>query len=277
MYIDPKDVPLLSRAWAYQEILLSPRVIHFGKQELTWECMERTNCECGRDDNLTATNRYRDLHKFHHSSTLASSRDKSALRSRWRAIVHEYSGLELTFGKDKLPGLSGLARHMQGYRPGDRYIGGLWIQSLFQDMLWRSIAHVGVGRKKKKNKNHDPPMSVSGLSDNWRAPTWSWASSNGTVDYICKRDHIRRTHVKLVDFTVESASIGDETGELLRAEMVLDGKLIPGTVRNSSHTTISPFTVASTHYLCRNSGTTALFLPGACCLYTSDSPRLALP
>jgi hypothetical protein len=32
--------PLLTRAWAYQEQLLSPRVVHFGSQELTWECRE---------------------------------------------------------------------------------------------------------------------------------------------------------------------------------------------------------------------------------------------
>jgi len=135
MYIDPKDVPLLSRAWAYQEILLSLRVLHFGKQELGWECIELTNCECGENNNLTAISRIHDPHKLHHSLTLANWRDRSALHSRWRAIVHEYSGLELTFGKDKLPALSGLAKQMQRYRPDDKYIGGVWSQSLFQDML----------------------------------------------------------------------------------------------------------------------------------------------
>jgi len=32
--------PLLSRAWFYQERLLSSRVIQFGHMELTWECQE---------------------------------------------------------------------------------------------------------------------------------------------------------------------------------------------------------------------------------------------
>lgn len=39
--------PLLSRAWAFQERLLSPRVLHFCKEELVWECAEGTVCECG--------------------------------------------------------------------------------------------------------------------------------------------------------------------------------------------------------------------------------------
>jgi len=120
-------------------------------------------------------------------------------------------------------------------------------------------------------------MSISGLSGNSRAPTWSWVSSNGSVEYMFEGDDIRRTHMKLVDLAVESTSIGDEIGELLRVEIVLDGKLIPGTVNNSSYTTIPPFIVASIYYLCRNSGTTALFLPATCCLYTLDSPQLALP
>ncbi|KAF2490228.1 HET-domain-containing protein [Lophium mytilinum] len=38
--------PLMTRAWAYQERLLSPRVLHFCKQELVWECQEITLCEC---------------------------------------------------------------------------------------------------------------------------------------------------------------------------------------------------------------------------------------
>jgi hypothetical protein len=39
--------PLLSRGWAFQERILSPRVLHFCKQELLWECRGETVCECG--------------------------------------------------------------------------------------------------------------------------------------------------------------------------------------------------------------------------------------
>ncbi|KAJ0108235.1 uncharacterized protein J7T55_000200 [Diaporthe amygdali] len=39
--------PLLSRGWVFQEILLSPRVIHVGKTELIWESATQTQCECG--------------------------------------------------------------------------------------------------------------------------------------------------------------------------------------------------------------------------------------
>lgn len=39
--------PLLTRGWAFQERLLSPRVLHICKSELVWECREASKCECG--------------------------------------------------------------------------------------------------------------------------------------------------------------------------------------------------------------------------------------
>jgi hypothetical protein len=39
-------LPLLSRAWALQERVLSPRILHFGPMELFWECRNGIFCEC---------------------------------------------------------------------------------------------------------------------------------------------------------------------------------------------------------------------------------------
>jgi hypothetical protein len=39
--------PLLTRGWAFQERLLSSRVLHICESELVWECREKTSCECG--------------------------------------------------------------------------------------------------------------------------------------------------------------------------------------------------------------------------------------
>lgn len=39
--------PLLTRGWAFQERLLSARVLHLCRSELVWECREMTACECG--------------------------------------------------------------------------------------------------------------------------------------------------------------------------------------------------------------------------------------
>lgn len=39
--------PLMSRGWAFQERLLSRRILHFAEAELVWECRELSTCECG--------------------------------------------------------------------------------------------------------------------------------------------------------------------------------------------------------------------------------------
>lgn len=38
--------PLMTRGWAYQERLLSCRVLHFTQAELVWECRSLVTCEC---------------------------------------------------------------------------------------------------------------------------------------------------------------------------------------------------------------------------------------
>ncbi|KAH7359698.1 heterokaryon incompatibility protein-domain-containing protein [Pyrenochaeta sp. MPI-SDFR-AT-0127] len=48
------DYPLLSRGWAFQERLLSPRTLHFCGSELVWECREASTCECGNLDGYTS-------------------------------------------------------------------------------------------------------------------------------------------------------------------------------------------------------------------------------
>ncbi|TVY22392.1 hypothetical protein LHYA1_G008428 [Lachnellula hyalina] len=47
--------PLLQRGWAFQERILSPRVLHFCKDELVWECREESVCECGSLPALSET------------------------------------------------------------------------------------------------------------------------------------------------------------------------------------------------------------------------------
>src|SRR5437016_2568596 len=38
--------PLYTRAWVFQEMVLSSRVISFGAKELEWYCRKRNWCEC---------------------------------------------------------------------------------------------------------------------------------------------------------------------------------------------------------------------------------------
>jgi len=163
--VDSSHFPLLNRGWVYQERLLSPRMLHFGPQELLWECMEENSCECGR---FAMTER---LHsKLNYSRTQHTDphtrpdRGTFDVGNIWRRKVHEYSHLSLTFPSDKLPAISGLAQQEQLRRPQVSYLAGLWQDTLICDLIWFSTFTSKPAKK--------------------RAPSWSWAALDGRIFFF---------------------------------------------------------------------------------------------
>jgi hypothetical protein len=92
------------------------------------------------------------------------SGDIKDLLIRWFEIVERYCKTDLTFETDKLPAISGLARYIQNHT-GDQYCSGIWESQFHLGLLWAPGSQ-GVKR----------PMSI-------RAPSWSWASVDGPVQY----------------------------------------------------------------------------------------------
>ncbi|KAH8883581.1 HET-domain-containing protein, partial [Thozetella sp. PMI_491] len=137
---DPGPSPLLTRGWVLQERLLSPRVVHFTRDELIWECMEKTTCECG------------------------SRASKAELTENWHQIVEQYSRLDLSFSRDRVPAISGAARRMSPYR-NSRYFVGMWENSLIKDLMWARKGRLETTRRLG------------------RVPTWSWVSIDSQVTY----------------------------------------------------------------------------------------------
>lgn len=162
---DQADYPLMSRAWAYQERYLSPRVIYFLEGELGWSCKV-----CADDESkswsfssfVDARARHAQVFsKSHVSKGLVSHKD---LICHWQRIVGEFSALDLSFEKDRLPAIAGMAEMMKAYRQ-TRYLAGLWEDSLLVDMTWRNVDDLA------RRPSYE------------RAPSWSWASIDGEVDF----------------------------------------------------------------------------------------------
>lgn len=102
--------PLLTRAWVFQERLLSPRVIHFSHNELIWECMGHGGCQCGGFDVRTKAK----LSAWNHQSS-------------WHAAVELYTSLNLTFEKDRpnaLHGFTNFYAKQIAVSAQDEYFGG---------------------------------------------------------------------------------------------------------------------------------------------------------
>ncbi|KAK0106781.1 hypothetical protein ONS95_003505 [Cadophora gregata] len=141
---------LATRAWAIQEKLLSPRTIHFGDRGAFWECKS------------LAASEYSPKVSIARGSTLICGR--KGLSSTWQDIVELYSAADITYGKDKLPALAGVARLVHK-ETGDDYLAGLWRTKIEGQLCWRRV-RPGKGMTKRPS---------------WRAPTWSWASIDGGV------------------------------------------------------------------------------------------------
>ena len=209
-----EDWPLFERAWVLQERLMSPRVVHFFKHEVAWECGRGTLCQCS-DIRPTGKSEYR-------QTPLQSS--SPAICAQWRQLVEIYSCLKLSFLSDKLPALSGLAKQMTRKRPGARYLAGVWSDSLEMDLLW--------------TRWRRPSMlsGIDGASAIRRAPSWSWVAIDARVNFLNESTvRLKWVYSRILDITT-TLETADPTGRVSGGELTISGQFFDATV---CHRTIS--------------------------------------
>lgn len=132
------QLPLFTRGWVLQERLLSPRVLHFAPEELSWECQESTACECsGLVTENSPTPNYCSQLKLYHSYAAWALLDERQLRERWHNLVEEYTALKLSYEQDIFPAISGLAKEFNRVRKSS-YFAGLWGTTILYDLLWNA-------------------------------------------------------------------------------------------------------------------------------------------
>lgn len=151
----------MRRAWVFQERRMSSRMVHFTNAQLVWECRR---CVNGEDGTI--------VHKgLVEDETRPSNADDYMSRiAVWQQTVTEYSGLELSFEKDRLPAIAAIVMEELRFRPADTYIAGMWKQTLLHDLLWWRYPP----------SQHMPDLG--GRPDR-SCPSWSWASVKGLVFY----------------------------------------------------------------------------------------------
>ncbi|WPG99077.1 heterokaryon incompatibility protein-domain-containing protein [Acrodontium crateriforme] len=162
---------LYSRAWTFQERVLSPRTVHFGRQ-MYWECCSLRACttfplgvdlyEEFRDD------------MFLRLKQLSSKFDgdfAQDLHRIWCSVLRDYSGRRLTNPGDRLIALRGVAERLWrilGLSEND-YLFGLWKPCLPEQLLWgmEDVREIGFEHRNT-------------------LPSWSWASHAGrSHKFVC--------------------------------------------------------------------------------------------
>lgn len=203
-----QQAPVNRRSWVLQERLLSRRVLHMCQDQIAFECRSLDRAESRpkglphyymlRGRLVTALNmkkmdaatgkQLRDLGLSRpHSSSGGSGDSKlqemvSGLQEarwfyyeNWKRIVEDYTKMDITYHKDRLIALSGIARRIRdqitSHGIKEDYIAGLWKGGLAGQLLWY-VKPVGGDKQpladlRPKNRDNEAE---------YRAPSFSWAS-----------------------------------------------------------------------------------------------------
>lgn len=215
---DIQNGPLNSRAWVLQEMLLSPRILHFGENQIYWQCQELQACEALPTGMPTATSMPLGMIDYRGIKKRFNSQLNLCKMGVWNTVVEMYSQRSLTKTEDKLVALSGIASEMQSTLSDGRYLAGLWQADLPFQLLWH-IWDMPPG----------PAISPATPTKGYRAPSWSWASFDGRVRtcMLLGIEHGRAacpTFVDVLEAHTKNACT-DTTGQVTDGYIRLRGKL----------------------------------------------------
>lgn len=177
--------PLYARAWVYQERMLASCLISFGSDELLWECKEMTRCECSNHDESINTSiasldgnaahsisffrNEKNADKLYDTAVTDRGAGRDYVLDYWRTVVvPQYTNRQLTYESDILPALSGIAKKISASLNvgSEDYLAGLWKIDIPVSLCWVTTSVQSQPRTE------------------YHAPSWSWASVKGDVEFI---------------------------------------------------------------------------------------------
>lgn len=142
--------PLQDRAWATQEWILSPRLLHCCRAEFIWKCGQSGVSESGMEYDLNG------------HEPVSHGRE-------WRALVSQYSRRKLTKRTDRLVAFQGVLDEISE-RFGSQFAFGISMNELRENLLW-----VTSSRTVREAR----PQELTKLG----IPSWSWGSISGGITH----------------------------------------------------------------------------------------------
>jgi hypothetical protein len=215
------SAPLNARGWVVQERFLSPRVLHFGRSEVLFECCESMSAERYPDGPPT-NSIYDGLPGFKHFR-IDKAIDYDSLCRVWNAVLTAYANCQLTFTSDKLVAISGVARYLRPFFPGCNYIMGIWTHKIERQFMWHSKVRSWADDSGLDSMEElGPATPVTGLpsaiaSIPYRAPSFSWASLDG--QFYSRNLRYKKTEVTAVIIHYRK---NRESGDVVFCEDIYD-------------------------------------------------------
>jgi hypothetical protein len=181
--------------------MLAPRMIHFARNQIFWDCATMSACEAlpaglprQLDSLADVDRRWRRWLQEPHSA------DSNELGDFWAAAVRTYTRCNLTKAMDKLQAIWGIAqlvRDAQGEEWG-QWGAGLWSYGLMNSLMWTVSDYEHAERQ--------------GISKKGVLPSWSWASIKGAVTLSDSR-------VELPFYSVVNHNREDISFQLIESEV----------------------------------------------------------
>jgi Heterokaryon incompatibility protein (HET) len=204
IYVDTP--PLNNRAWVVQERLLAHRALNSAADQVYWECSSLRAPEClphgpvpaqadyVSDSNLK--NLLIPLIELSQGSTKAE-----LFFDTWTQVLRLYTRCDLTRESDRLIAISGIVDMFCKLFDFDKsqYIAGLWKPYLHCQLLWY------------------PEMQINDREVLNGAPSWSWASCGGSVEYAADL-HEGFSLISVVEITCSEEPSGQINGGSLRLQ-----------------------------------------------------------
>jgi len=142
-----------TRAWVFQEQVCSRRILHFGKHQMFWECLECTRQEDGtvvksmNERRWKADMRYGIRRSSAHRARIIAATNYSLTKSlpwhsrgidyvlEWNEIINLYNARSITRKYDRLAAIDGIAQEISRWS-GYKYCYGLWLQDIARGLFW---------------------------------------------------------------------------------------------------------------------------------------------
>lgn len=257
------EAPVNRRGWVLQERLMAPRVLHFCRDQVAWECHEFEAAEGlpeGTPNFQSTADGIREGSRLKALNDLAEGKRLRRLRFQdsgdpdshlrpeifalelWRRIVEVYSGTAVTNEKDKLIALSGMARWMSGkVGPAEKpaqlkcrstiHAGKTDVVGTTQYVAglwaWNLASQLLWYVEPKFQAVDDSFHYFTTAPTSYRAPSFSWSSINADqgngIRYAEVTD--RDILIAIDEVSVTPKYSSDEFGLLEGAELIIWGKL----------------------------------------------------
>ncbi|KAI0129900.1 heterokaryon incompatibility protein-domain-containing protein [Xylariales sp. AK1849] len=249
--------PLVFRAWCYQERALSKRLIEFGalstRMQISlpglptviyndgWKPLDELHSipvNRGSVQHLLTIGDNRGsqsidtggLSRGHYMVDPAAPPGSKGVYEYWCSTLKFYSGLSLTFQKDRLPAFSAIASLFAPVFGGeDKYVAGIWRDTLPLGLLW-------VVYSENVDKDGMPAQPPP-------APSWSWAIVSSGISYTFGREYSgfgwdfaknfltsgleADQGIEVLDCKIQLTSKRVALGSVDRGELHLRGRILP--------------------------------------------------